>query len=62
MYDERDAAVTDAARIALAGIETRVGLNQAADLSLDALADCPDLGPKRIARYGEAWLRLLAKA
>ncbi|MFQ6550574.1 urea ABC transporter permease subunit UrtB [Aestuariibius sp. 2305UL40-4] len=38
VYDERDAAVTDAARIALSGIETRVGLNQAADLSLDALS------------------------
>ena len=27
--------------------------------SLAALTDCPDLGPKRIARYGEAWLALL---
>lgn len=29
--------------------------------SVDALADCPDLGPKRVARYGEAWIDLLSK-
>lgn len=29
--------------------------------SLDELAACPDLGPKRIARYGERWLDLLER-
>ncbi|ETW12087.1 branched-chain amino acid ABC transporter permease [Roseivivax marinus] len=38
IYDEPDPAVTDAARAALDGVETRVGLSEAADLSLDALS------------------------
>lgn len=37
-HDEPDAAVTDAARAALAAIELRVGLNQTADLALDAVS------------------------
>ena len=37
-YAEADAAVTDAARDALESIQTRVGFNQALDLSLDALS------------------------
>ena len=38
LYSEPDAEVTDAARAALRGTETRIGLMQAADLSLDALS------------------------
>ncbi|HMO06270.1 MAG TPA: urea ABC transporter permease subunit UrtB [Paracoccaceae bacterium] len=38
IYAEADPAVTDAARAALRGITTRVGLMQAADLGLDALS------------------------
>ncbi len=38
IYNEPDPAVTDAARAALAGIGTRLGLMQAADLTLDALS------------------------
>ncbi len=37
-YVEPDAAVTDAAAAALAGMEARLGLHQAADLGLDALS------------------------
>lgn len=37
-YKEPDSAVTDAARKTLDGIETRVGVNQALDLGLDALS------------------------
>ena len=37
-YDEPDAAVTAAAVTTLAAIETRVGLNQMADLALDGLS------------------------
>ncbi len=37
-YDEPDPAITDAARAALDKIETRVGLAQTADLTLDALS------------------------
>ncbi|MEL7097300.1 MAG: urea ABC transporter permease subunit UrtB [Pseudomonadota bacterium] len=38
VYAEPDAAVTDAAKAALAGIETRVALNQTLDVTLDALS------------------------
>ena len=38
LYAEPDPAVTDAARAALRGITTKVGLMQAADLGLDALS------------------------
>ncbi|MBW4963662.1 urea ABC transporter permease subunit UrtB [Sulfitobacter sp. CW3] len=38
VYDEKDPAVTDAARAALDSIETRVGAAQAVDLTLDALS------------------------
>ncbi len=38
IYVEPDAAVTDAARMALSGIDKRVGLMQAADLGLEALS------------------------
>ncbi|MBD3785994.1 MAG: urea ABC transporter permease subunit UrtB [Sphingomonadales bacterium] len=38
LYAEPDAAVTDAARAALHGIETTVGAMQVADLALDALS------------------------
>ena len=38
VYDEADATVTDAARLALDGIETRVAASQFADLGLDALS------------------------
>ncbi|MBD9526159.1 urea ABC transporter permease subunit UrtB [Paracoccus sp. PAR01] len=38
LYAEPDADVTTAARAALRGTETRIGLMQAADLSLDALS------------------------
>ncbi|OYX23702.1 MAG: urea ABC transporter permease subunit UrtB [Rhodobacterales bacterium 32-66-7] len=38
VYVEPDPAVTSAARSALAGIETRVGMMRAADLGLDALS------------------------
>jgi urea transport system permease protein len=38
IYDEPSAALTDAAEQALAAIETRVGVNQALDLGLDALS------------------------
>ena len=37
-YDEPDAAVTEAAEAGLRGVQTRVGLMQAADLGLDALS------------------------
>ena len=37
-YDETDPAVTDAARTALNGIETKVSLSQGVDLGLDALS------------------------
>ncbi|MGR3377080.1 urea ABC transporter permease subunit UrtB [Salipiger abyssi] len=37
-YDEPDAAITDAAREALDEVETRVAMNQALDLGLDALS------------------------
>ena len=37
-YDEPDPAVTDAARAALDEVETRVAMNQALDLGLDALS------------------------
>ena len=29
---------------------------------IEELAACPDLGPKRIARYGTKWLELLNNA
>ena len=38
VYSESDEAVTNAARLALSAIETRVGVNQFVDLSLDALS------------------------
>ncbi|MGO4908487.1 urea ABC transporter permease subunit UrtB [Pseudorhodobacter sp. W20_MBD10_FR17] len=38
IYDERDAAVTDAARDALRGIDEKVGFMRAADLALDGLS------------------------
>jgi urea transport system permease protein len=38
IYDERDAAVTDAARTALRGIDEKVGFMRAADLALDGLS------------------------
>ncbi|MDK3074792.1 urea ABC transporter permease subunit UrtB [Sedimentitalea sp. JM2-8] len=38
VYDEPSAALTDAAQQALGSIETRVGINQALDLGLDALS------------------------
>ncbi|GGA13785.1 urea ABC transporter permease subunit UrtB [Neptunicoccus cionae] len=37
-YTENDAAITDAARLALNGIETSVALSQTVDLGLDALS------------------------
>ncbi len=37
-YIEKDPAITQAARLALDGIETRVAVSQAADLTLDALS------------------------
>ncbi|WP_394180586.1 urea ABC transporter permease subunit UrtB [Yoonia maritima] len=38
VYDESDAAITDAAKAALASVETRVAVGQSADLALDALS------------------------
>ena len=38
IYDEPDASITDTARTALDGIETRVAFSQAADLALDGLS------------------------
>ncbi|WP_375260803.1 urea ABC transporter permease subunit UrtB [Palleronia sp.] len=38
VYDEEDAAVTDAARATLRSVDTQVSLNKAADLGLDALS------------------------
>ena len=38
VYDESDAAITDAAQAALASVETRVAVGQSADLALDALS------------------------
>ncbi|SHI33709.1 urea ABC transporter permease subunit UrtB [Wenxinia saemankumensis] len=38
VHDEDDPAVTDAARAVLTGIERKVGVNQAADLALDAIS------------------------
>ncbi|WP_422072157.1 urea ABC transporter permease subunit UrtB [Tranquillimonas rosea] len=37
-YDEDDPAITDAAEAAMSGVTTRVGVNQAFDLGLDALS------------------------
>jgi|TARA_R110002012_G_scaffold23906_9_gene80729 urea transport system permease protein len=37
-YDEKNIAITEAARAALNSIETRVGVSQAVDLTLDALS------------------------
>ncbi|WP_159979357.1 urea ABC transporter permease subunit UrtB [Roseobacter cerasinus] len=38
LYDEKDPAITDAAAAALASVESRVALEQAADLALDGLS------------------------
>ncbi|SPJ23824.1 urea ABC transporter permease subunit UrtB [Palleronia abyssalis] len=38
VYEEEDAAVTDAARATLRSVETQVSLNQTADLALDAIS------------------------
>ncbi|SLN49244.1 urea ABC transporter permease subunit UrtB [Roseisalinus antarcticus] len=38
IYDEDDPAITDAARTALSEVETRVGMGQMVDLSLDGLS------------------------
>ena len=38
VYDEADPAITDAAKAALASVETRVAVGQSADLALDALS------------------------
>lgn len=38
VYDEDDAAITDAAKATLAAVETRVAVGQTADLALDALS------------------------